>query len=336
MRILIVSLDNLGDCVMAAGLARALKKASPENDYSVWTKSYSKGVFDFAEIAEVFACDPFWDGSPAHGSGTFYAYAATLRQIRGKKFDCALILHTDWRKALSCAAAGIPLLAGFRQKKSSLFLNLAVPPVSADEHSLDALKRLAESFLGRPVGDIVCRLEMNKDYVSFVEKAKARFPGTWVAVHPVSGDESRNWPLERWLDLSARMLGGTGDFLLWVVGSGRDSAEIRRFFDPLKKNYSGRVVYTWEEARDAGSLAALLSGMSFFAGNDSGPLHIASAFGVPSVGLFKNPKQVNFRPRGAFPSAVLSADDMRQISTRTVFAFFSENFPRRRTENAYS
>jgi ADP-heptose:LPS heptosyltransferase len=62
---------------------------------------------------------------------------------------------------------------------------------------------------------------------------------------------------------------------------------------------------------------ALLSGASLFVGNDSGPAHIAAAFGVPCVVLFGPSDAVIWSPWRT-EAAVLQANPITGITTDSV------------------
>ena len=98
-----------------------------------------------------------------------------------------------------------------------------------------------------------------------------------VAIHPGSGSCKKNWELNRWAALAARIARERPDARLLVVGGEADGPQL----DALA--LEGRLL-----ARDLPLplLAAILEQCVFFCGHDSGISHIAAAVGVPSVLLF--------------------------------------------------
>src|SRR5262249_40835321 len=122
--------------------------------------------------------------------------------------------------------------------------------------------RLEES----PLRDRVRRLE-----TSLVRYASTR--GV-LALHPFASKRNRCVPLDVWRSV-ARAMGAQGFTILWI-GSGAELDELR----------SSRSDAEWRFIDRAGDgtladTAAALSMATLFAGHDSGPLHIAGAFGVP-------------------------------------------------------
>jgi heptosyltransferase-2 len=114
---------------------------------------------------------------------------------------------------------------------------------------------------------------------AFAGEFLKNLPGPVVAVHPGSGSTRKNWPVENWRAVAAR-LARAGHSLL-VVGGEADHAQLAAMRGCLP---AGRA----REARDLPlpHLAAVLERCAAFAGHDSGISHIAVAAGTPSVLLF--------------------------------------------------
>jgi ADP-heptose:LPS heptosyltransferase len=88
----------------------------------------------------------------------------------------------------------------------------------------------------------------------------------------------RDWPIERWFELVEK-IAAKGSVIIHV---GMD-------FDSYRRRVQPRPIpntINWVNALNLMGLTALLEQTNVFIGIDSGPLHIATALGVPSVGLF--------------------------------------------------
>ncbi len=87
---------------------------------------------------------------------------------------------------------------------------------------------------------------------------------------------------------------------MWI-GTTKDLDELRRSYTHPRGIYVDQL--------GDGSLAvtaAALSHASAFAGHDSGPLHIAAAFGVPVVGVFAPGQPDRTFPQGPGPWRMIS------------------------------
>lgn len=107
---------------------------------------------------------------------------------------------------------------------------------------------------------------------------------------------NRRWPVERYQELLRRLAqtdAAPRDYLL--IGGHEDVEYVTACCNALAgvvgvHNLAGKTTLP--------ELAALLSGAALFIGNDSGPLHLAEACGVPSISFF-GPETPNlYGPRG--------------------------------------
>lgn len=99
-----------------------------------------------------------------------------------------------------------------------------------------------------------------------------------LTLHPGSGSTRKNWPLDRWRELIARLLPRPTRLLL--VGGEAEHATL----DLLDAAFPGSL----RVARDLPlpHLAAVLARCAGFVGHDSGISHLAAAAGTPCVLLF--------------------------------------------------
>ncbi|MBI4349975.1 MAG: glycosyltransferase family 9 protein [Elusimicrobia bacterium] len=284
MKILIVSLDNIGDTVVSLAVYRALA-AQPGAETAFWTKEYSRGVVPLAGAGiEHYHCDPFWDRSPGKEKGGFAAYLRTLLAIRRAGFDAALILHGNWRKNLSCLLAGIPR----RYALKGAFATDRVEP-EGRTHILDTSRILAAAALGTDPGE----LSYPVSSAGFGETARtaALFSsGSWAVIHPFSGNARRNLPLETWTSV-LRSLEKRG--LRVLVNASPEEKELFGGLAPASD-----LVFSCDLGLDIANLAFAISRAAIFIGNNSGPLHLASALGTPCLGIFQRSWIGKISPRG--------------------------------------
>lgn len=130
-------------------------------------------------------------------------------------------------------------------------------------------------------------------------------PGRWIAAHPGSGSESKNWPEARWAELLQRVLRLTSHRLLLIGGE----AEGDRLERLLRDLPADRVRVARSLALD--QLATLLGGCEQFVGHDSGITHLAAAVGLRCLVLWGPSNPVIWRPRG---SRVLTVQDDRGLT----------------------
>jgi len=117
-----------------------------------------------------------------------------------------------------------------------------------------------------------------------------------IVVHPGSGSVAKNWPLDRFAALAAR-LAASGP-LAWVIGPAEEESGV---VAALAGTTSGAV--TWRGLPLA-DLASRLAGARLFVGNDSGVAHLAAAAGCPVVVLFGASDPAVWAPRGKIVTVV--------------------------------
>lgn len=103
--------------------------------------------------------------------------------------------------------------------------------------------------------------------------------GNYAVIHPFASAPDKTWPASRFVEVAKRLSGLEPVFL---AGSGDDTTPFAGF----------RVLKNEPLAR----VKSLISGAALFVGNDSGPAHIAAAFGVPVVVIFGASDPVTWAP----------------------------------------
>lgn len=107
-----------------------------------------------------------------------------------------------------------------------------------------------------------------------------QYPRPWMAVHPGSGSERKNWPLSSWESLLLHVEKSEGPGTVFVVAGESDTPRVEQ----LRPRLSNRIVLL--ETLPLPVLSAVLARCGFFMGHDSGISHLAAATGVPCLLLF--------------------------------------------------
>ena len=297
-RILLVSLDNLGDMVFASALAPPLHERFPRAKLDVWCKEYTADVAKLVpHVSEVIASDPFWDRAPGRGKGSWRPFLRAVRFVRSRRYDVAVLAAAPWRTAAAVAATRIPVRIGLRRRKNRIFLTEALPDENPRVPVLSELSRLLVP-LGAPHESLRYRLDASL-LTAHRERLARIIEQPYAALHPFASKENRCVPMPVWREV-ARRLGERDLTVLWV-GSREELGALRatgnehswRFMD---RDGDGTLADT----------AAALSTATIFVGHDSGPLHVAGAFGVPVVGIFAPGEPLRTFPQGVGPSRMLA------------------------------
>jgi ADP-heptose:LPS heptosyltransferase len=236
-----------------------------------------------------------------------------VRTLRRASFDAALLTFAPWRTAAATAATGTPARVGMARRRNRRFLTHVLPPEDKTRPVLAELARLLEPF-----GIAPPRLRYRLDAAPLAAR-RARLTRTFggaptAALHAFASKRSRCVDPREWAAVAAA-LEARGYAPLWI-GSRGELAGLRSASGAHDGwLYGDRVL-----DGSLSDLAAALSMATLFVGHDSGPLHIAGAFGVPCVGVFAPGEPQRTFPQGVGPSRLLARRSPDEIAARDILA----------------
>ena len=118
-------------------------------------------------------------------------------------------------------------------------------------------------------------------------------------IHPFASAADKTWPTERFIEIAKQLANP-----VILAGSDDDVTPFANF-DVWKNQPLARV-------------KSLMASADVFIGNDSGPAHIAAAFGVPVVVIFGSSDPVTWAPWRTESQVLTSAHGIAAITTDTV------------------
>jgi heptosyltransferase-3 len=154
----------------------------------------------------------------------------------------------------------------------------------------EALNAHASELLLRPLAALGIRDADPRPRLDLPAVAE-HVEGDWLALHPGSGGEQKNWPEEKWKELLEILaLKTKWNFLL--IGGEAEGSRCQRLAGVLP---TGRAVVAQdlrlvEVARKMKSCAA-------FIGHDSGITHLAAALDLPGLALWGPTAETTWRPQ---------------------------------------
>lgn len=294
-KVLLVCLDNLGDLIFTSVLAEALRQ-DPEVELSLWCKDYTARIGHLLPgVQQVFAADPFWDKAPGRKKGSMRIFFRTLRTIRKKQFDVALIPSSCWRTAWFLQLIGIRERIGLSGRKNRFFLSQALPAPSKQEPIVASLLRAFTPILKHAVPPVT---KLDRQRLPQFQLPLELHSKPYVCLHAFAGRRDRCAPLPILQGL-ARRLEKMGYAVLWM-GTSQELQELRH-----NPESSSQALYADRWAHDLLSVAWLISRAKFFIGHDSGPLHVAGALGIPVLGFYLPGEPKRTMPQGPGASVMV-------------------------------
>ena len=288
-RAVILQSSFLGDSVLTIPLAREIKSRWPNATLDVVTLKNSASLFqDSGWVDRVLVEEK--KGFLNKTWGLF----KTAQLLKEKNYDCAFIPHRSLRSALLGFLAQIPLRVGFQKSAGKIFLTHALP-FDWKTHDLERNLSLLSAFAPNAA------LNPQAAYLyadpQAVEKVLKRLrqetqgkPLELIGVHPGSVWPTKRWPARKFKALCLRLL--KSGYSPILVGGPQDQALCEEISN-------GSDILNWAGKTELGELKALISLLSLFITNDSGPMHIATGLGIPTLAIFgATTKELGFFPYG--------------------------------------
>ncbi|MBI5624859.1 MAG: hypothetical protein HY924_13875 [Elusimicrobia bacterium] len=295
-RILVVQTAFLGDCLLTLPLLRELKTLSPSSHVAVLTTERTQEVF----AGSPWVDETILDKKRGEHAGLFGALAMA-RLLRSKAFDCAIIPHRSFRSAFIAWRAGIAERVGFSSSAGSFLLTRRLP-FAWHMHDLERNLALLLPFQAdlrlRPDSSRYLEPPAQEKVAARLQEAGIGPGDRVVGIHPGS-----TWPTKKWFEARFRGLSlrlAADGVKVVIVGGGADRVLCARLAaDSGAADLSGGSL---------DELKSLMSRLSLFVTNDSGPMHVASASGVPTLAIFgPTTRELGFFPYGP-GHRVLEAD----------------------------
>ncbi len=303
VKILVTRTDKLGDLILSLPVFESLRQGQPDVEIHalvaassvplVENNPYLAGVWTWAD-----------DDAPD-------ALLQLEHRLRDENFDAVIMLQYRRELAQLLFRAGIGRRYGPWSRLSSWFLLNRGSWQGRSHSSLHEMEqnlRLAHKFLGKKPQDM--ELPNPKFYLTEGQHLLGReFRSEFavgtdkvVFVHPGSGGSALDWISSRFTAV-ANTLACMDGFRVFITGSGADSSRISEVSVGLDPGVT--VLLDRYNLRD---FLGVLSAGDYFVGPSTGPLHMAAALGLGTVGLFPpaptmSPKR--WGPRGKFVATVV-------------------------------
>ncbi len=272
-RVLVIRTDRIGDLLLTTPLLEILKSGLPHVTIDVLTRNYTRPILNNnPHLNKVISLDD-------------YSLNGLTTAIRHNEYDVCILAYPRFSLAWMAFRAGIPIRIGTAYRWYSFLFTHRV-----HHHRRKVEKHEADYNLDllRPFG-INPEITQPNIHLTDTERSDAcellRRNGVgpdepFVVVHPGSGHSSLNWGIERFAELSERVLGETEAKVI-VTGIENERPAIQLAFQRLE----GRIVNLVGKLT-LRELARVISRSELVVTNSTGPMHVATAVGKRVVTLF--------------------------------------------------
>lgn len=271
-QVLVIGLSCVGDMVLATAALWNLRRFLPDAHFTILAGPQAK---------QVLAEDPMWDVVDIYKRERgFWGRLESVRMIRSIPHDLLIDLRSS-AMPLVCGAEYAPLwgLREFRLPKK----------MHEAERNIWAMYTLGVPTYSRQLRFFVpesARLAAREELASVGNSLP------WILFNPGSNSTEKNWPAERFSALAKELLCET-DVNIGIVGYADYEREIAA---GISEAVSSSRCVDLSRRSPITRLGALLEQAVLFVSNDTGPLHVASAIGTPTVGLYLARNLARFGP----------------------------------------
>lgn len=283
--ILIARLRSLGDVVLETPAISALHAWRPDLRIVVL-------------VEKRFA--PALEGNPAVADRIFSrGFVETAAELRQRKFPVFYNQHGGPRSALLTAVSGAVARVGWKGFQYSSVYNVRVPDATEfyGTSIVHAVAHRMSQFYwtGLPRGPIPeARVLPQPQATERVRMILAQYgvagvEAPYAVLQPGGRLATMRWPIEKFAEIARWLQArhGTMGVVNLASSDGPIAVGVRRAMEGIA------IV---PEPFDLPELIALISGASLFVGNDSGPVHLASALGTPCVVIYGTTNPAQWRP----------------------------------------
>jgi heptosyltransferase-2 len=283
-KILVRAANWIGDAVMSLPALEALRGRFPEAEIVVLSKPWvSELYWRHPAVTRQIVYDPNAEHRGARG------FWKLVQQLRAEHFDAAILFQNAFHAAWTVWLARIPVRIGYDREGRSGLLTEGVhpPPPAAFGHQayyyLELLFRAGLIDRPQDVTEIRLRLERSEESwaAKHLDSLGLRGPRFLVGLNPgASFGPAKRWLPERFADLADRLIGALHADVL-IFGS--------REQRPLAETIASEMEHTPLILAGETTLRqfmALLARCRLVVTNDSGPMHLTAALGVPLVAIF--------------------------------------------------
>lgn len=278
-KILVRGPNWIGDAVMCTPALAALRSGFPDADVTLWVNP---------TIAELLRENPHVDRVFVYDKATihqgFSGKMKLVRELEKESFDLAVLFQNAFEAAFLTRLARIPIRCGYPTDGRGFLLTISAPLPKGRCHQVDYYLHLLRA-LGVAESSripILQTTQLEEDAIRQRLREYGIASGDRVvAINPgATYGSAKRWSTGRYAELADRLIESHQAKVLILGGPGEEviGREITAQMRHEAVMWSGRLAVR--------ELMAVIRQADLLITNDSGPMHIAAAFGVPLVAIF--------------------------------------------------
>lgn len=285
-RVLIIKPSSFGDVIHALPVLGGLRHRFPQAHIAWLVAESCAGLLEgHPQLDAVIRFDRRHYGRMLRSRRSLRDFLGFVGRLRGEHFDLVVDLQGLFRSGFLAAVSGAGRRVGFANARELGWL-FYTHRVRVDDPRMHAVER--NYLFGRLLGfadvpiafHLHVRPEARARVARLLGEAGLAPPARYAVIAPGSRWETKRWSVARFAELTRRLVEGHG---LGVVLTGAEderpaAQEVARLAGVPTLNLAGQTGLQ--------EMMALVESSALVVMNDSGPLHLATAFGRPTVGIY--------------------------------------------------
>lgn len=267
--IAVVSNTALGDTLLSTAVVASVRASFPQARIVFVVHPRYRLLFEGLEVAdEVMSYD-----------GGYGALPLALVRLRIRGPDAVLLAHSNGPQDIPLAwLSGAPIILKPNTRSPfKSYLSAAMPERSG--HVIEERCNLVRALGGRR---IVTRMQLPARYQGPPPPETVTLPHPTVGLQLGAANAYKQWPVERFAALAQRLTQTIPGVKIVLTGAPRE----RRLAETFKRKAAGVDVIDTTGCFAVEDLPWLFRQFDLLVTNDTGPMHLAIALGVPTVSLF--------------------------------------------------
>jgi heptosyltransferase-1 len=272
MNLLIVRLGALGDVVHAIPAAAALRRAHPDAQIHWLVEARHRAIVDLVTAV---------DRTIVLERPSLGGWLTVIRELRGTGYDIAIDLQGLLKSAVLARASGAARIVGFsiwhlREKTARPFYSTAgaTDETHVIRKNLQLLRAVGvdDDAIAFPLADVAS---------AALEQLQQRVPDgrRFALINPGAAWPNKRWPAERFGEIAAFLHDACDLIPVVLWGPGEEMLA-----DAVIGASSATALVA--PPTTVSDLVAITRAAALVVSGDTGPLHIATAVGTPTVSLF--------------------------------------------------
>jgi len=272
-KVLVIALRRVGDAIVSIPTFRAIKENLPQSELTVFANSYAQDILERIK---------YIDNLLTYEKGaSFFQKAGLMKKLSGNQYDLAVDLTCDYslEGALLSYLSKAKYRVGYNIYRRGFLFNRAVKNENGSLHIINVLLNIVKS-IDLDTQDnslnISASPEAEEAVRQFLRERSIKAKDLLLGVHPGGYYPTQRWLRERFAAVADKVIERYKARVVLIGGPGEEEI-ISQIADYMKNK---AIIFLDRPVKE---LLALIQFCHLLICNNSGPLHMATALGTPTV-----------------------------------------------------